>query len=286
MMKVLRFLGKCIGFVNTNFKALVLILIVLFVLGSMQDTEIEEPNLAKLYLNTPIFSANSIESQIQNIKKNPSIKGVLLVIDSPGGSVGAGIEVADMLKKLGEDLPVVAYVQGSMASGSYYAGMYASEIVANRGALIGSIGVIFSGYNISQLLETLGIQEQVLKKGTYKEVGTMSRQWSEQEREFLDNLLDEQYTMFVDDVKQARGQRLTQDSEAFAQGKIFSAKAALELGLIDRVGSLHDATEILKERANVSEAVWLKKSKVDSYLEQFQDSLISKVLSLSAPSLR
>lgn len=285
-MKVLRFLGKCIGFVNTNFKALVLILIVLFVLGSMQDTEIEEPNLAKLYLNTPIFSANSIESQIQNIKKNPSIKGVLLVIDSPGGSVSASIEVADMLKKLGEDLPVVAYVQGSMASGSYYAGMYASEIVANRGALIGSIGVIFSGYNISQLLETLGIQEQVLKKGTYKEVGTMSRQWSEQEREFLDNLLDEQYTMFVDDVKQARGQRLTQDSEAFAQGKIFSAKAALELGLIDRVGSLHDATEILKERANVSEAVWLKKSKVDSYLEQFQDSLISKVLSLSAPSLR
>ena len=259
MMKVLRFLGKCIGFVNTNFKALVLILIVLFVLGSMQDTEIEEPNLAKLYLNTPIFSANSIESQIQNIKKNPSIKGVLLVIDSPGGSVSASIEVADMLKKLGEDLPVVAYVQGSMASGSYYAGMYASEIVANRGALIGSIGVIFSGYNISQLLETLGIQEQVLKKGTYKEVGTMSRQWSEQEREFLDNLLDEQYTMFVDDVKQARGQRLTQDSEAFAQGKIFSAKAALELGLIDRVGSLHDATEILKERANVSEAVWLSR---------------------------
>ncbi len=286
MMKVLRFLGKCIGFVNTNFKALVLILIVLFVLGSVQDTEIEEPNLAKLYLNTPIFSANSIESQIQNIKKNPSIKGVLLVIDSPGGSVSASIEVADMLKKLGEDLPVVAYVQGSMASGSYYAGMYASEIVANRGALIGSIGVIFSGYNISQLLETLGIQEQVLKKGTYKEVGTMSRQWSEQEREFLDNLLDEQYTMFVDDVKQARGSKLAKDSEAFAQGKIFSAKAALELGLIDRVGSLHDATEILKERANVSEAVWLKKSKVDSYLEQFQDSLISKVLSLSAPSLR
>lgn len=285
-MKVLRFLGKCIGFVNTNFKALVLILIVLFVLGSVQDTEIEEPNLAKLYLNTPIFSANSIESQIQNIKKNPSIKGVLLVIDSPGGSVSASIEVADMLKKLGEDLPVVAYVQGSMASGSYYAGMYASEIVANRGALIGSIGVIFSGYNISQLLETLGIQEQVLKKGTYKEVGTMSRQWSEQEREFLDNLLDEQYTMFVDDVKQARGSKLAKDSEAFAQGKIFSAKAALELGLIDRVGSLHDATEILKERANVSEAVWLKKSKVDSYLEQFQDSLISKVLSLSAPSLR
>ncbi|WP_394909140.1 signal peptide peptidase SppA [uncultured Helicobacter sp.] len=285
-MRILRFLGKCISFVNTNFKALVLILIVLFVFGSMQDTEVEKPNLAKIYLNTPIFSTNSIESQIQNIKKNPSIQGVLLVIDSPGGSVSASIEVADMLKELGKDLPVVAYVQGSMASGSYYAGMYASEIVANRGALIGSIGVIFSGYNIAQLLENLGIQEQVLKKGTYKEVGTMSRQWSEQEREFLDNLLGEQYAMFINDVKQARGEKLTQDSQAFAQGKIFSAKAALELGLIDRIGSLHDATEILKERANVGEVVWLKKSKVDSYLEQFQDSLISKVISLGSLSLR
>lgn len=285
-MRILRFLGKCISFVNTNFKALVLILIVLFVFGSMQDTEVEKPNLAKIYLNTPIFSTNSIESQIQNIKKNPSIQGVLLVIDSPGGSVSASIEVADMIRELGKDLPVVAYVQGSMASGSYYAGMYASEIVANRGALIGSIGVIFSGYNIAQLLENLGIQEQVLKKGAYKEVGTMSRHWSDQEREFLDSLLDEQYAMFVDDVKQARGQRLVQDSEAFAQGKVFSANTALKLGLIDTIGSLHDATEILKERANVSNAVWLKKGKVDSYLERLEDSLMSKILSLGAPNLR
>lgn len=285
-MGFLRFLGKCIGFINANFKALVLILVVLLVFGSMQNVEVEKPNLAKLYLNTPIFSANSIEFQIQNIKKHPSIQGVLLVIDSPGGSVSASIEVADMIRELGKDLPVVAYVQGSMASGSYYAGMYASEIVANRGALIGSIGVIFSGYNIAQLLENLGIQEQVLKKGAYKEVGTMSRQWSEQEREFLDSLLDEQYAMFVDDVKQARGQRLVQDSEAFAQGKVFSANTALKLGLIDTIGSLHDATEILKERANVSNAVWLKKGKVDSYLERLEDSLMSKILSLGAPNLR
>ena len=285
-MGFLRFLGKCIGFINANFKALVLILVVLLVFGSMQNVEVEKPNLAKLYLNTPIFSANSIEFQIQNIKKHPSIQGVLLVIDSPGGSVSASIEVADMIRELGKDLPVVAYVQGSMASGSYYAGMYASEIVANRGALIGSIGVIFSGYNIAQLLENLGIQEQVLKKGAYKEVGTMSRQWSEQEREFLDSLLDEQYAMFVDDVKQARGHRLVQDSEAFAQGKVFSANTALKLGLIDTIGSLHDATEILKERANVSNAVWLKKGKVDSYLERLEDSLMSKILSLGAPNLR
>lgn len=182
-MRILRFLGKCLRFINENFKAIVLVLVVLLVVGSMQDTPTQQPNLAKLYLTTPIFSASSIESQIQNIKKNPSIKGVLLVIDSPGGSVSASIEVADLIKELGQDMPVVAYVQGSMASGSYYGGMYASEIVANRGALIGSIGVIFSGYNIAHLLENLGIQEQVLKKGEYKEIGTMSRQWSVQERE-------------------------------------------------------------------------------------------------------
>lgn len=285
-MRILRFLGKCLRFINENFKAIVLVLVVLLVVGSMQDTPTQQPNLAKLYLTTPIFSATSIESQIQNIKKNSSIQGVLLVIDSPGGSVSASIEVADLIKELGQDMPVVAYVQGSMASGSYYGGMYASEIVANRGALIGSIGVIFSGYNIAHLLENLGIQEQVLKKGEYKEVGTMSRQWSAQEREFLDNLLSEQYAMFVNDVKTARGEKLSQDSQAFAQGKIFSAKTALQLGLIDKIGSLQEATEILKTKAHVDEVVWLKKSKIDSYVEQFQDSLISKVLSLGAPSLR
>lgn len=285
-MRILRFLGKCLRFINENFKAIVLVLVVLLVVGSMQDTPTQQPNLAKLYLTTPIFSATSIESQIQNIKKNSSIQGVLLVIDSPGGSVSASIEVADLIKELGQDMPVVAYVQGSMASGSYYGGMYASEIVANRGALIGSIGVIFSGYNIAHLLENLGIQEQVLKKGEYKEVGTMSRQWSAQEREFLDNLLSEQYAMFVNDVKTARGEKLSQDSQAFAQGKIFSAKTALQLGLIDKIGSLQEATEILKTKAHVDEVVWLKKSKIDSYVEQFQDSLISKVLSLGAPNLR
>ncbi|MFC3866916.1 signal peptide peptidase SppA [Helicobacter equorum] len=285
-MRILRFLGKCLRFINENFKAIVLVLVVLLVVGSMRDTPTQQPNLAKLYLTTPIFSATSIESQIQNIKKNSSIQGVLLVIDSPGGSVSASIEVADLIKELGQDMPVVAYVQGSMASGSYYGGMYASEIVANRGALIGSIGVIFSGYNIAHLLENLGIQEQVLKKGEYKEVGTMSRQWSAQEREFLDNLLSEQYAMFVNDVKTARGDKLSQDSQAFAQGKIFSAKTALQLGLIDKIGSLQEATEILKTKAHVDEVVWLKKSKIDSYVEQFQDSLISKVLSLGAPSLR
>lgn len=285
-MRILRFLGKCLRFINENFKAIVLVFVVLLVVGSMQDTPTQQPNLAKLYLTAPIFSATSIESQIQNIKKNPSIKGVLLVIDSPGGSVSASIEVADLIKELGQDMPVVAYVQGSMASGSYYGGMYANEIVANRGALIGSIGVIFSGYNIAHLLENLGIQEQVLKKGEYKEVGTMSRQWSAQEREFLDNLLSEQYAMFVNDVKAARGEKLSQDSQAFAQGKIFSAKTALQLGLIDKIGSLQEATEILKEKAHVDEVVWLKKSKIDSYVEQFQDSLISKVLSLGVPSLR
>ena len=73
-----------------------------------------------------------------------------------------------------------------MASGSYYAGMYANEIYANRGALIGSIGVIFNGLNIKEMLDKIGIKEQGIKAGSYKEVGTSMRQWSEEEKLFLE----------------------------------------------------------------------------------------------------
>lgn len=270
------------------FKSLIFLLI-LFLLFAPQSDEnsLNPPNLAKLYLTMPISESESFEAQIQKITKNKSIKGVLLVIDSPGGAVGASIEIADRIKTLDEKIPVVAYVQGSMASGGYYAGMYAREIIANRGALIGSIGVIFNGYNIEDLMQKVGIKSQSLKAGSYKEIGTITRQWSAQEKEFLDHLLQEQYEMFCQDVMKARDSKLTsKDFHTFAEGKVFSAHTALQLGLIDKVGSMQEAIEILKQISNVEEEQWLKKDKFEEYINKMFDSMSAKLLSLSAPSLK
>ena len=277
-----------LDFISKYFKVFVLLLIVLLIFVPDYDEEDSTPpNLAKLYLTTPIYESDSFAAQIEKIIKNKNIKGVLLVIDSPGGSVGASIEIADMVKNLNQKIPVIAYGRGSMASGSYYAGMYAKEIYANRGALVGSIGVIFSGVNIEELMAKIGIKEQSVKAGEYKEVGTSTRQWSEEEKLFIENLILEQYELFRQDVIQARGSKLkVMDYREFAEGKVFSAHIAAQLGLIDKVASMQEAVATLKAQAGVENAVWLKKDKFEAYMDKFLESASSKILSLFSPQLK
>lgn len=277
-----------LDFISKYFKVFVLLLIVLLIFVPDYDEEDSTPpNLAKLYLTTPIYESDSFAAQIEKIIKNKNIKGVLLVIDSPGGSVGASIEIADMVKNLNQKIPVIAYVRGSMASGSYYAGMYAKEIYANRGALVGSIGVIFSGVNIEELMAKIGIKEQSVKAGEYKEVGTSTRQWSEEEKLFIENLILEQYELFRQDVIQARGSKLkVMDYREFAEGKVFSAHIAAQLGLIDKVASMQEAVATLKAQAGVENAVWLKKDKFEAYMDKFLESASSKILSPFSPQLK
>lgn len=279
-----KFFGKFFGgifrgvvgvldFITKYFKALVFVFIVLLILGASSEPA-QIPNLAKIHLKGAILDANSVRTQIEQIEKYPSIKGVLLVIDSPGGAVGASVEIADLIKELNSKLPVVAHVQGTMASGAYYAGAYAHKIYANRGSLVGSIGVIFAGGNIEELLGKIGYKPSVLKAGEYKEIGTAFRAWSEKEREFLQNLINEEYDTFVSDMIEARGLK-KEDSTKFAEGKIFSAKSALELGLIDALGSQNDAIEELKTLSKVKEQRWLEKNKIDSFMDNLIESSAS-----------
>lgn len=284
--KIWQCINGIFSFINTYFKVIVLLLIVLFIMqiSSHEDTQ-ARPNLAKLYLNFPIYESETFAKQIEAIQKHKNIKGVLLLIDSPGGSVGASIEIADMIKELNSKIPVIAYTQSLMASGSYYAGMYSSKIYANRGALIGSIGVIFSAPNFEKIMEKFGIAMQGTHAGEYKEIGTITRKWNPKEQDFINELTQEQYHMFYSDVIEAReGKLITNNPKEFADGKIFSANHALKLGLIDKVGSMSDAIKALQEASGVKEIVWLKKDKTDILIDKVLDSAITKMQSLTIPS--
>ncbi|RDU63190.1 signal peptide peptidase SppA [Helicobacter sp. MIT 14-3879] len=267
-----------IKFIQTYFKTclfifLVLILIELTVMSNKQKLDV---NLATLYLEGPIFRSDLFQAQIESLKKFPNIKGILLVIDSPGGTLAASIEIADMIKELNEKIPVIAYVQGTMASGSYYAGMYSSYIIANRGSMIGSIGVIFNGFNIEELMNKVGIKSQSLKAGEFKEAGTMSRKWSENEKSYLQNVINQQYNMFVNDVSIVR--KLDRNNyKDFAEGKIFNSYNALQLGLIDLVGTQKQAINMLQELSKVKNPVWVKPDVIDSYIKKLTSQAISEV---------
>lgn len=274
------FVIKPLNFIQTYFKSCLFILLVIVLIAAFTPPKTLNINLARIYLEGPIFRSDLFATQIESLKNFPNLKGVLLIIDSPGGGLSASIEIADMLAELNTQIPVVSYVRGTMASGSYYAGMYSRFIVANRGAMIGSIGVIFNGYNIEELLGKIGVQSQGLKAGEFKEVGTMTRKWSDNERAYLQNVLNQQYAMFVRDVANARAKTLGNlDYRIYAEGKIFNAYDAKEVGLIDLVGTQKEAIALLQELSGVKEPVWAKEGVIDNYLKKFSAEAVSAVFS-------
>jgi protease-4 len=152
LKKVLLPITAPIIFIQNHFKAVVLVVIVMLILIPAGE-EIKQHNLSRVDLRGAIFSADEIMTKIRELEKNSDIKGVLLVVDSPGGAVSPSVEISAAIKRLNSVKPVVAYASGTMASGSYYSSIWAKKIIANPGSDIGSIGVIFQSPNyISSIL--------------------------------------------------------------------------------------------------------------------------------------
>ena len=177
-------------FINTYFKAMLFLLIVFLIFFSGKGENVNPPNLTQINLSGAIMDAGEALEKIEAARKDGNIKGVLLYIDSPGGALAPSVELHLAVKNLRATKPVVAYAGGSMTSGSYYAGAGADKILANPGAFIGSIGVIMQGADASELAAKIGVSQQVVKAGEYKEAGTFLRPWSKIEREQLQELVN------------------------------------------------------------------------------------------------
>jgi len=261
-----------LSFIQNYFKSLIFILILILLFAPKDSSSIKAPNLATVNLLGPIMDAQKIVKNLDNLADDANIKGVLLLVDSPGGAVAPSVEIALAVMRLKEKKPVVAYAAGIMASGSYYASIWSNKIIANPAATIGSIGVIMEGVNIKNLLEKIGVEPQVAKAGKYKEAGTPFREWTVPERKVIEKHVLDIYQMFVNDVATARHLD-PKNSDKFADAKIFIAKKAKEVGLIDEIGSIKDAKELTKKLSGVKVANWKEKSKLEQYLDNFAQSL-------------
>jgi len=267
----MNFIKSILEFISKYFKSLLFLLILYLVFSPSKSIDYKEPNLAKISLNGAIFDDEKFLQEVELAKKK-NIKGVLLVINSPGGSVAPSVEMSLAIKKLKEQKPVVAYAKGMMASGSYYAGIWADKIIANPGSMIGSIGVIFESANIEGLTQKLGIKEQVVKAGKYKQIGTPTREWKPFEKEELQKVITNTYKMFVKDVADARGLDINKSSE-FADAHVFTALGAKKAGLVDEIGSIDDAKESLYKLSKVKDPIWQQKDKFDKFLDKFISKL-------------
>ena len=266
-----------LDFITKYFKTIVFLTIIYFIVApsneNLTDANNSHTNLQKIELTGPIMDVSKTLEEIQKAKENKNIKGVLLVVNSPGGAVAPSVELAYAIKELKQIKPVIVYASGVIASGSYYASIWANKIIANPGSIVGSIGVIMQGVNAEELMQKIGVSTQTVKAGKYKESGTPTRKWFDYEEKQLQSVIDDTYNMFVSDVASARNLDV-KNQTIFADAKIFTSKQAKEVGLIDEVATLSYAQNSLISLSKVENPVWKKEDK----FEKFMNKLISEAV--------
>lgn len=201
--------------------------------------------------------ADSILQQLRKVAKKPSIKGILIEINSPGGTVAASQEIYQEILKLRKEKKVVVSMKDLAASGGYYIASAADYIFAEPGTITGSIGVIMMSPNIQGLLQKYSVEMRVFKAGKYKDILSMYRKATAEEKDFLRQLLDDTYNQFIKDV--AKGRKLSQEIvRGFAEGKIFSGSQAVQLKMADALGGRKEALKKLTELAKAKKPLQLQ----------------------------
>ena len=197
-----------------------------------------------------IMDAGDTVDQLKTFRENPSIKAIVVRVDSPGGGVGPSQEIYREIRKTSEKKKVVASMGALAASGGYYVASAADSIMANPGTITGSIGVIMSYTNLEDLFGKIGLSPVVIKSGQYKDIASPVRKMSDEERALLQAFADDLHDQFINDVAEGRGMDAG-EVRKIADGRIFSGKRAKELGLIDQLGNLEDAINMAGRLAGI-----------------------------------
>src|SRR5262245_7442658 len=196
-----------------------------------------------LELSGVITDGTEAIEALDRFRKQEKIVAVVLRIDSPGGAVAPSQEVYDAVWRVREKKPVIASLGNVAASGGYYVASAANTIFADPGTITGSIGAIMSVRQLSDLAQKVGVSEQVVKSGRFKDAGNPLRPLSAEERALFQDMVDDVLTQFVMAVAKGRGMDET-DVRPLADGRIYSGAAAHRVGLVDRLGGLTAALEV------------------------------------------
>lgn len=230
--------------------------------------------VAVLRVEDIILDSQIYLESLDAIAKDDSVKALVVRIDSPGGAVGASQEIFSELKELGKELPIVASIGGIGASGGYYIACAAQKIYANPGAITGSIGVIAQFASYEKLLDWAMIDVEIIKSGKYKDVGSSFRKMNEADKQYIQQLIDNVYEQFKSAVADARDLD-TKQIDKVADGKIYTGEQALNLKLIDELGTINDAIRMAGDLGGIEgkpEVIYFPKKKF-----RLMDILNSKV---------
>lgn len=228
-----------------------LVIVILNVLFPDLDLSTED-RVALVRVEGVILDSQATVGELKRFGENPSVKAIVLRIDSPGGGVVPSQEIYDAVRRVRNksNKAVVASMGTVAASGGYYIAAATDRIIANPGTLTGSIGVIMELANVEGLLKKIGVEGVVVKSGRFKDVGSPLRKMGDDERRLLQSVMDDVHRQFIEAVAEGRALEVS-DVQALADGRIFTGRQAKDAKLVDELGNLEDAIQLAADLAGI-----------------------------------
>lgn len=236
--------------------------------GNDDDEMAGTARLALVRIEGPIINSENTVTWIDKILRNPDAKGLLVIVNSPGGGAAASQEIYFALKRAAAKLPVCVSMGATAASGGYMVSMAGERIFALPSTITGSIGVRMDIPQLQGLMEKVGVGQETLVSGPFKDAASYTHPLSKEDRAYLQGVIDNMHGQFVEIV--AEGRKISREkAAALANGKVYTGQQAKELGLVDELGGEFAAREWLAQKTGVSinQDYIEKKEKKDRLLE-------------------
>ena len=223
------------------------------------------PKIAVVELDGVIFSPKQMVSQLKKFADDDSVKAIVIHVNSPGGGVAASEEIYREVKRIRDEKKkrIVASIETVGASGAYYVASATNKIYADKGSVVGSIGVIAEWVNYGELLRWAKLNPITMKAGEFKDTGSPTREMTPAEREYMQSLIDNMHKQFIQAVADGRHAQ-EEDIRAIANGKVWTGEQAAELKLVDQIADFEEAVKDTARAVNISgepTLVWPPKKK-------------------------
>jgi len=209
--------------------------------------------IAVVDLDGVILSPKQVVGQLKKFADDDSIKAIILHVNSPGGGVAASEEIYREVKRIRDEKKkrIVASIETVGASGAYYVSSATNKIYCDKGSIVGSIGVIAEWVNYGELLKWAKLNAITLKAGEFKDTGSPTREMTPAEREYMQSLIDNMHTQFIQAVAEGRHAK-EQDIRTIANGKVWTGEQALDLKLVDQVTDFEGAVKDTAKAVGIS----------------------------------
>lgn len=237
--------------------------------GNLDKRSLSKNEILHLEIRGVIMNGKKFLEQLKKYKEDASVKAIVIDINSPGGAVGPSQEIFTEISRAKADTqkPVVCVSTSLIASGGYYAALACDKIVVAPGAMIGSIGVIMEFVNLEKLYDWAKVSRYTIKSGKFKDSGAEYRAMRDDEKKLFQDMIDDVYAQFRDQVAQARKLK-TEVVNEYADGRVMTGAKAVELGFADATGTFEDAVMVAANLANLGKDYKIfkpKKPKMDFF---------------------